>query len=142
MFLTKYRPALDLDSVFANEFLPGLKRWFDSDENEDDIFRLPRTNVNETDRDFVLTMEMPGVTKNDIDVSIERDQIVVTGERQEKVEKNGLLRREIRSAKFRRSFSLDASIDRNNIKARLEHGVLTVTLPKKAEVAGRKISID
>jgi HSP20 family protein len=113
-----------------------------SESGEKEGFRLPVTNVHETEKEWLLTMEMPGVDKKDVHVEIENDQIIVTGEKAEKTETEGLLRREIRSEKFRRSFLLDSSIDRDNIKAKLENGVLKVTLSKKAESVGRKINID
>ncbi len=140
MFLTKYRPTNGLESFFDESFFPFLRKSADSAEGEG--FRLPRTNVNEDEKKFVLTMEMPGVKKSDINVAIEDDQIVITGEKQEKTENNGLLRREIRSEKFRRSFLIDASIDRGGIKAKLVDGILEVTLPRRAESVGRKISVD
>ncbi|MFQ5510493.1 MAG: Hsp20/alpha crystallin family protein [Candidatus Krumholzibacteriia bacterium] len=139
MFLTKYRPAGGLESFFEESLLPVLG---ECRSDEGNAFRLPRTNVNEDDKEFVLTMEMPGVKKGDVDVAIEDDHIVITGEKEEKAEATGLLRREIRSEKFRRSFALDASIDRDGIKAKLADGLLRVTLPKRAESVGRKISVD
>jgi len=140
MFLTKYRPNRSIDSVFEDLFpvFNGCAR----ESGEKEGFRLPVTNVHETEKEFLLTMEMPGVDKKDVRVEIENDQIIVTGEKTEKTETEGLLRREIRSEKFRRSFVLDSAIDRDTIKARLENGILQVTLPKKAESVGRKIDID
>lgn len=142
MFLTKYSPRSPLETLFDDDFLPALTRWIDPEKGEKEMFRLPMTNVNETDKEFVLTMEMPGVQKKDIDVSVEDGHLVVTGERNEKIKTDGLLRREIRSEKFRRSFLLDSSVDRDRIKAKLDHGVLTVTLAKRADSVGRKISVD
>jgi HSP20 family protein len=140
MFLTKCRPSRPIDSVFDDLFpvFKGSAR----DYGEKEGFRLPVTNVNETEKDFLLTMEMPGVDKKDVSVEIENDQIVITGEKIEKTEAEGLLRREIRSEKFRRSFLLDSTIDRDEIKGKLDNGVLKVTLSKKAESVGRKINID
>jgi HSP20 family protein len=67
---------------------------------------------------------------------------VVTAERSEKVEsEEGLLRREIRSEKFRRSFTIGQAVDREGIKAKLENGILKVSLPKKAQASGRKIDV-
>ena len=140
-----YRSSIDdvLErSPILGEFLPVWGKRFDGENDERELFRLPKTNVNETDKEFVLTMEMPGVEKKNIDVALENDKIIVTGEKSEKPETQGLLRREIRSEKFRRSFSIDNSVDRDAIKAKLEHGVLKVTLSKKAESVGRKVSID
>lgn len=140
MFLTKYRPSNDIDSFFGRGFFP-VHKWFDGDENRE-FFRTPKTNIHETDEAYVLTMEMPGVEKKNVSVSIENDQVVITGEKTEKTEEKGLLRREIRSAKFRRSFTLDATIDGDSVKAKLDNGVLKVTLAKKAESVGRDITVD
>ena len=137
MFLTKYRPST-VDSLFDGLF-PLVNTWSETDP--EDRVRLPMTNVNETDTAYVLTMEMPGVEKKNVDVAIEKDHIVITGEKTEKTENEGLLRSEIRSEKFRRSFLLDANINREKIEAKLENGILKVTLPKKAESVGRKIDV-
>jgi HSP20 family protein len=124
-----------------DDLFPIVKGWT-SEDSDRNGFRLPVTNVNETDKAFVLTMEMPGVDKKNIDVAIENEQIVITGEKTEKTETEGLLRREIRSEKFRRSFVLDSTVEREKITAKLDNGVLKVALPKRAESIGRKINID
>lgn len=142
MFLTKYTPKTELESLFDREFFPMMRGWFEGDAADKEFFRLPKTNIHETNNEFVLTVEMPGVERKNVSVSVENGQIVITGEKTEKTEEEGLLRREIRSEKFHRSFTLDAAIDRENIKAKLDNGILRVTLPKKAESVGRKIAID
>jgi len=143
MFPMKYEPKGNLESFFDSfdrDVLPMLRPWFRLDDDEG--FRMPLVNINETEKEFVVTAELPGVQKKDLDVSIDGDQLVVTAERSEKVESNdGLLRREIRSEKFRRSFTLGQTVDRDAIKAKLENGILKVTLPKKAESVGRKLDI-
>jgi HSP20 family protein len=143
MFVTKYRPELAFGSLFDSfdrEFAPLLRSRSSKENGEP--FRVPLTNINETDESYVVTMEMPGVLKKDVDVSIEGDELVVTASRSEKLESEGLLRREIREERFRRSFSLGRSLDRENIKAKLENGVLKITLAKKAESVGRKVDVD
>ena len=142
MFLTKFRPANSLDTWFDRDYLPSLRRWFEVDGKDNEVFRLPMTNIHETDKEFVLTLEMPGVDKKDIKVGVENDRLVVGGERSEKTESEGLIRREIRSAKFHRSFTLNPTIDRDGIKAKMENGILKVTLPKLAESVGREVAID
>ena len=142
MFLTKYRPKNDIDTIFdsfGRGFLPAIQAWTGEGE---EMFRHPRTNLNETDDAFVVTIEMPGVDKKNVDVSVDGDQLVVTGERTEKLEDEGLLRREIRSEKFRRSFGIGNTIDRDAIKAKIDNGILKVTLPKTAKSVGKKIAID
>ncbi|UCG52166.1 MAG: Hsp20/alpha crystallin family protein [Candidatus Latescibacterota bacterium] len=142
MFLTKYKPNSTLESIFDSfdrQFFPILRSWSRDDDGE--AFRLPLTNINETEKEYVITMEMPGVEKKDVDVSVDGDELVISAERSGKVESEGLLRSEIRSEKFRRSFSLGRTVDRDNIKAKLENGVLKVTLAKKAESVGRKVDV-
>ena len=134
MFLTKYRPK-----HFGFDY-PALSNWFE--ESPESLTRRPLTNIHETDESFVLTVEVPGLDKDDIEVSVENDELVIGGERTEKVETEGLLRREIRSSKFRRSFTLGDSIDRDGVKAKLDKGILTVTLTKTAEKVGRKVNVD
>lgn len=143
MFPTKYVPRTSLDTLFDSldrDFFPVLRPWFRLDDN--DGFRTPLVNINEAEKELVVTMELPGIQKKDLDVSIDGDQLVVTAERSEKVESDeGLLRREIRSEKFRRSFTLGQTVDRSGIKAKLENGILKVTLPKTSESVGRKIDV-
>ncbi len=143
MFPTKYVPKTTFDTLFDSldrGVFPMLRPWCRVDGDEG--FRMPLVNINEAEKEFVVTMELPGVQKKDIDVSIDGDQLVVTAERSEKVESDeGLLRREIRSEKFRRSFTLGQTVDRESIKAKLENGILKVTLLKKAESVGRKIDV-
>jgi len=143
MFPMKYEPKNSMESIFDSldrDFLPILRPWFRLDDNEG--FRTPLVNINETEKEFTVTMELPGVQKKDLDVAIDGEQLVVTAERSEKVETNeGLLRREIRSEKFRRTFTLGQAVDRDGIKAKLENGILKVTLPKRAESVGRKVDV-
>jgi HSP20 family protein len=143
MFPTKCEPKNSLESIFDSfdrDAFPVLRPWFRLDDNEG--FRIPLVNINESEKEFNVTIELPGVQKKDLDVAIDGEQLVVTAERSEKVETNeGLLRREIRSEKFRRAFKLGQAVDRDGIKAKLENGILKVTLPKKAESVGRKIDI-
>ena len=147
MKLVRYNPYNPIDRVFDNlsrglfpsihEFLGDESRWPATDD-----LRLPRTNISETEDNFVFTLEMPGLTKKDVEVSIEDDALVVKGERTEKQEDKGLVRREIRSTKYERSFSLGNAIEQDQIKAKMENGVLTLTLPKKPDKVGRKVDVN
>jgi HSP20 family protein len=143
MFPMKYEPKNNLESILDSldrDVFPVLRPWFRLDDNEG--FRMPLVNINESEKEFTVTMELPGVQKKDLDVAIDGEQLVVTAERSEKVESSeGILRREIRSEKFRRTFTLGRAVDRDGIKAKLENGILKVTLPKKSESVGRKIDV-
>jgi HSP20 family protein len=137
-----------------DHFFGNLDRgWFpvagtctSENSRQKESLRLPRTNIEELEKSFVFTLEMPGLSKKDIEVSLEADKLTVRGERTAEKTDGGdgkkILRREIRTESFERSFSLGNEVDQENIKARMEDGVLTITLAKKAEKVGRKVDVN
>ena len=148
MTLVKYRrPYGVFDSLFDNwnrGLFPALSRSFSVDGSDEEALRLPRTNVEEKDDSYVFTMEMPGLAKKDVEVSLENDTLTVSGntvENREEKEEKGFLRREIRSSRFERSFALGTEVDQENIKAKMVDGILTITVPKKSEKVGRKVDV-
>jgi HSP20 family protein len=103
-----------------------------------------RIDLSETDKDYQIKAEIPGVNKADIDVRIEGNQVTLSAEvRKEKQEKEeGRVLRSERSYGYAsRSFSLGCPLDDAKAEARYDNGVLSLTIPKKAEAAGRKLSI-
>jgi HSP20 family protein len=146
MTLIKYSPANQIDTLFdrlSRDMWPMWNRGVER-EAEGEELRLPRTNITETEKDYVFTVEMPGLSKKDVEVRIESDTLIVRGEKTEKTEKNEgkeHIRREIRSTRFERSFYLGGNVDADAIKATMDDGVLTVTLSKRPEKVGRKIDI-
>lgn len=103
---------------------------------------VPELNVYETDTEFEITVALPGMSKDDIDIGFENNTITISGERELK-EENGTKyhRIESRFGKFERSLPLPNVIDEENISASYDNGVLTVTVPKLKEKAGRKIEV-
>lgn len=146
MKLIKYEaPTTPMDRLFdrLNWGFPTIDRLFNEAETSEEgwaSIRLPRTNVQETDDSFVFTMEMPGLDKQDVSVNIEGDTLIVKGEKSEQQEEKGLIRREYRSARFERSFNVNG-VNRDGVRAKMENGILFVTLPKTPEQVGRKIDI-
>lgn len=103
-----------------------------------------RLDIAETDKDYQIKAEIPGVNKEDIDVRIEGNQVTLSAEvRKEKQEKDDgrVLRSERAYGYVSRSFTLGCPLDDAKADARYENGVLTLAIPKKAEAAGRKLSI-
>jgi len=151
MKITKYvTPVSQLDAVFdrLGLGLPAVDRFFSETSSSADSAwssaRLPRTNIRETDDAYVFTMEMPGLSREQVEVNIEGDTLIIKGEKSEKSEpadEKGLLRREYRATRFERTFGVGDSIDREQVRAKMENGILTVTLPKVAEKVGRKIDV-
>jgi len=146
MTLIKYRPTDQIDSLLtrlARDVWPVWTRSFDADVDGEEL-RQPRTNIVETEKDYQFSIEMPGLNKKDVSVSVENDTLTVRGEKTEKQEKSEgteHLRREILSTRYERSFYLGGNVDADAIKASMDDGVLTVTLSKRPEKVGRKIEI-
>ena len=151
MKLVKYQRPFDLfDSMFHGMnrgLFPAYLGACDTEvEAETPPLRLPRTNIVEKDDSYVVTMEMPGLSREDIEVSVENDKLTVKGEKtvekKEEKDEHSTLRREIRTSKFERSFSLGKEVDQDKIKAGMKEGVLTLTLPKSSEKVGRKVDVN
>jgi len=104
-----------------------------------DAIASPATDVREEDRQLVVTVELPGIRKEDVHVSIEDGVLTITGERQAEKETNEgrFHRRERFVGRFGRQFELGIPVDANAVKASFKDGVLTVTVPK-SEVAKAK----
>ena len=121
-----------LDSLFET------RRSYYSEQHFAEVFAsLKRAPVSMAKR----IEELPGVDKKNVEVSVEGKELVITAERSEKVESDGLLRREIRSEKYKRSFTMGDTIDADSIKAKLENGILKVSMSRKPESVGRKVDV-
>jgi HSP20 family protein len=107
---------------------------------EERQFVSPRVNVIESQDGYVLEADMPGVAKNGLEISLEGNVLTITG-RRTPVPAACLLYRESPTADFRRTFELDPSIDAGKISARIEQGVLTLTLPKAEKVKPHRITV-
>lgn len=105
-------------------------------------FFVPATDVYETDEGLTLVMEMPGVARDNLEVSLEDGVLNVEG-RLDVARYEGLepVYTEYDIGHYARSFSLSDKVDQENIGARLEGGVLTLTLPKSPVAKPRRIAI-
>jgi HSP20 family protein len=103
-------------------------------------FITPEVNIIETKEGYVLEAEMPGVTKDGLDISLEDNVLTLVGRRSPAPAGTSLYR-ESQTADFRRVFQLDPSIESEKINARIEQGILTLTLPKAEKVKPRKITV-
>jgi len=106
------------------------------------FFVSPDVNIFETPNHYALEAEMPGVTKENLEVTLEGNSLTLVGRRNDDTPSGVPLLRESRPADFRRVFDLDPSIDTRRIRAQMHQGVLTLELPKAESVKPRKISVD
>ncbi|HZS18857.1 MAG TPA: Hsp20/alpha crystallin family protein [Candidatus Udaeobacter sp.] len=112
-----------------------------SDRAQAEQFVLPPSRVIESGDGYTLEVEMPGVNKDGLDVSVENNELTIIGRRSRAVVEGTLMHLESRPENFRRTFELDPSIDANKISARIEQGLATLTLPKAEQVKPRKITV-
>lgn len=103
---------------------------------------LPAVNLYEREHEVVIVADMPGVSEKNVDITVEKHVLTVSG-RADWTEPAGydLRYREFAPAEFRRAFSLTSDLDADNIKAVMKHGVLTLTLPKTEKAKPRKIEV-
>ena len=104
-------------------------------------FIIPPASVTESADGYVLELEMAGVGKDGLDISIENNELSIAGRRSNPPIEGTLVHRESRPHNYRRTFEIDPSIDTGKISARIMQGVVTLTLPKAEEVKPRKITV-
>ncbi|HYJ03931.1 MAG TPA: Hsp20/alpha crystallin family protein [Chthoniobacterales bacterium] len=104
-------------------------------------FIAPAATVLENAEGYTLEVEMPGVSKENLEMWVENNELTIVGRRSIPSVEGTLLHRESRQENFRRAFELDPSIDAEKIRAKIEQGVVTLTLPKAEQVKPRKISV-
>lgn len=101
----------------------------------------PLVNIYETNTDYVLEAEMPGVSKDGLDVTLEGNQITILGRRSTETAVGEPLLRERYLAEYRRVFEIDPALDTGKISAKVEQGVLTLVLPKSSRQQPRRIAV-
>ena len=101
-----------------------------------------RTNIEELESEYIVTVEVPGVSKKDITIDYEESYLTISVEKKEDNSNKNYIRKEITDASFSRSFYLE-DVNEDKIKAKLEDGILTIKIEKiKQEVKSKKIRID
>ncbi len=113
---------------------PSLSAW------------TPAVDVRETENEFLVSAELPGLTKADLAITVENGVLSLSGEKKEEFEEasaeSGRYVLERRYGRFQRNFSLPRGIDADEVKAEFSGGVLTITLPKVAAAKPRQIKIE
>lgn len=104
----------------------------------------PLTDVAEEDDRIIVTTDLPGIDKENVELSVKDNYLVISAEKgkEEETEKEGYLRKERSTIRYYREVPLPEGITEEGATAQLKNGVLTVTLPKTKELAGKKILIE
>ena len=104
-------------------------------------FVTPVASLTENADGYELQIEMPGVNKEGLEISVENNELTIFGRRSLPQIEGTPIHREMRSHNYRRAFELDPSIDMAKISARIDQGVVTLMLPKAEQVKPRKIAV-
>ena len=133
--------AFDKMEDFFNDFIPHFER------RRDTPGWTPRVDVRESESEFVLDFEIPGVKKEEVEINVDMGRLSLSGERKRDGEAidGGYSRTERRFGRFSRTFDVPDNVDADKIEATMAEGVLTLKLPKIVDSAserGRKINID
>ncbi len=109
-----------------------------------DETKVPSVDLKETDDAFVLTAELPGVGKDELDLTVAEDRVTLSGERRREDEKKGenYHYRETTYGRFQRVVPLPDRILADKADARLKDGVLTLTLPKAEPAKTREVKVE
>jgi HSP20 family protein len=113
----------------------------ESDRGQAEQFITPPASVTEIADGYMLEIEMPGVKKAGLEISVENNELTIIGRRSLPAVEGRLIHRESRSENFRRVFELDPSIDSDKISAKIDQGLVALTLPKAEHVKPRKITV-
>ena len=137
-YLTLRRPTRNLFKFYSPLFAAQHTKT-----HADQYNWAPSVDVSETDNGFEVYAELPGVTKDDLSVSVKDNLLTLSGEkRQEKVADTQNYRRvERRYGSFQRRFTLPADINTDNIKAEFTDGVLTLSIPKSETAKPTEVPI-
>jgi HSP20 family protein len=127
----------------------GFGRMFEEFFNvtpwaEEDFNWAPRADIHETENEYLVQLDLPGLEKSDVKIKLEDGNLTVSGERKNEVdvEDEKYHRVERFHGSFSRSFRLYKNVERTRIKAGFKNGVLEITIPKADEVKPKEIEID
>lgn len=134
--LSSARHEMDrvFDRFFSPSALQGLAVW------------APAVDVRETNDELHVSAELPGLKPEDVNVTVENGVLTISGEKRQEIqegkedENHYLFER--RYGRFERSFTLPRSVNADQVKARFENGILTVSLPKAEAAKPRKVQIE
>jgi HSP20 family protein len=146
MALIRWEPARELGTI-QSEMNRLFNTFFDTPTTAatGNAFRrwIPPMDLVETDGEFVLRADLPGLSHDDVNIELEDNVLTVSGERKSEHEERheGYYRIERSSGSFRRSLTLPEGVNPEAVKATFDRGVLEVRVPKPEERKPRKVAI-
>jgi len=140
------RADRDFEEMFREFFEDMFHSWVLAPWRREGLPRLgfnPDVDVSESDKEYNVSIELPGLSKDEIEVSLDEGSLIVSGEKREgrEEEKGDYVRVERSYGSFRRRISLPAEVDESAVEATYKNGVLRIKLPKSEDARGERIKI-
>jgi len=142
--MTRWRPFRELvdvrddfDRIVERLFKPEMDLW-------EGQTKAPLVDVYEENDNIVMSAEIPGLRKDEIDISITDEAVTLSGKKRDvkEVKRENFYRKEIREGAFLRTLPLPCAIDRAKVKASYNEGVLEIVLPKAAEEKKKEMKVN
>ncbi len=137
MNLTKYHA--NVPDLF------NVDRWFEDlfDSSFLGSSALPAVDVRETEGEYIMEVDLPGLTEKDVEVKLDNSLLTISSAKEEKKEekRNGYLLKERKATSFKRSFVLPEEVDREKIAADFKNGVLSLSFPKTPAAKPKVIEV-
>jgi len=141
MSLVHYKPVnlFDQFNDEMNRYLSSMRSTAANQEHD----WTPAVDIQEEESHYLLTADIPGVNRNDVEITLEEGVLTVKGERKSDtdVAEEGYRRRERTYGTFLRQFNLPDTVDTANISAKAEDGVLKIAIPKQEKPEPRRITV-
>jgi HSP20 family protein len=138
-------PWSELDRM-QNRLRRMFESPFDTDLFTESVGWSPAVEVSETENELTVTAELPGMSRDDVEIDLENNVLTIRGEKSSETEEEDMERKvhvwERRYGSFHRAFTLPRTVDADGVKAEFRDGILKVHLPKTEQAKGKKIAID
>ncbi|MBI5476032.1 MAG: Hsp20/alpha crystallin family protein [Ignavibacteriales bacterium] len=143
MTLVRWNPVVNFGNMHRE--LDKIFEQFRSDVQNEDVSKtlMPVVDIVERENEFSIKVEIPGVDKKDVKITIQNDVLTIRGEKKQEEEKKGenYYRTERSYGTFQRSFTLPSSVANEKIDASYDNGILTLTIPKLEEAKPKEIEV-
>lgn len=142
--LTPYQSRIPLFDDFRKEMDSLMSRFFENGGTTAEISAwTPRLNLSETDKNYELSIELPGLKPDDVNVEIRHGELWITGQRRDETEEKGRTWHRIERyyGEFRRVVRLGDDVNPAKVEAEFKDGVLCVTVPKTEVAQPKRITI-
>jgi len=144
MLLTKWKPT-ESHIRFRNDFDKLFDSYFgDFFKESNDLYTIsPRADIEETDNEYLVSLEIPGIDKKDLKLNLENNRLTIAGEKTQskEVKDSNYVSCERNYGSFQRIFELPNTIRSNDISAEYKDGILKVKLPKDEKAKRKEIEI-